>query len=96
MREIGVRLALGADAGRVMSLLLGEGLRLAALGTVIGLGASFAIARLVIGVLPDAPAWDARVVGGAGIIMPAMAAAAAFVPARRASRVDPVVVLRSQ
>ena len=95
MRDIGVRLALGADAGRVMSLVLGEGLRLAALGAVIGLVASFAVARLAQGLLPDAPAWDARLVGVAGVIMLAVSAAAAFVPARRAGAVDPIVVLRN-
>ena len=63
MRDIGVRMALGADAGRVMRLVLGEGLRLAALGAAIGLVASFVIARLAQGLLPDAPAWDARLVG---------------------------------
>ena len=67
MRDIGVRLALGADARRVMRLVLGEGLRLAALGAVIGLAASFAIGRLAQSLLPDAPAWDARVSVVAGI-----------------------------
>ena len=96
MRDIGIRLALGADAGRVMSLVLGEGLRLAALGAVIGFAASFAVARVVRGVLPDAPLWDARLIGVAGIIMMAVSAAAAFVPARRAGAVDPIVVLRNE
>lgn len=95
MRDIGVRLALGADRGRVRSLVLGEGLRLAALGAVIGLVASFATARLAQGLLPDAPAWDPRLVGVAGVIMLAVAAVAAFLPARRASAVDPIVVLRN-
>jgi putative ABC transport system permease protein len=96
MRDIGIRLALGADAGRVMSLVLGEGLRLAALGAVIGFAGSFAVARVVRGLLPDAPAWDARLIGVAGIIMMAVSAAAAFVPARRAGAVDPIVVLRNE
>ena len=95
MRDIGVRVALGADSGRVMRLVIGEGLWLVALGGAIGLGASFALARLAQSLLPDAPAWDARLVGVAGIIMLAVSAAAAFVPARRASAVDPMVVLRN-
>jgi predicted permease len=95
MHDIGVRLALGADAGRVMRLVLGEGLRLTALGAVIGLVASFAIARLARSLLPDATAWDLRLIGVAGAIMLAVAAAAAFVPARRASALDPIVVLRN-
>ena len=96
MRDIGVRLALGADAGRVLRQVIGQGLRLAALGAAIGLGASFALARLAERLLPDAPAWDARLVGIAGIIMLAVSAAAAFIPARRASAVDPMVVLRNE
>jgi putative ABC transport system permease protein len=96
MRDIGVRVALGADAGRVLRLVIGEGLRLAALGGAIGLGASFALARLAERLLPDAPAWDARLVGIAGVIMLAVSAAAAFIPARRASAVDPMVVLRNE
>ena len=96
MRDIGVRLALGADAGRVLRQVIGQGLRLAALGGAIGLGASFALARLAERLLPDAPAWDARLVGIAGIIMLAVSAAAAFIPARRASAVDPMVVLRNE
>ena len=94
MREIGVRLALGADAGRVMGLVLGEGLRLAALGAAIGIAASIAAARLAQGLLVDAGSWDPRLLGAAGVIMIAVAALAAFVPARRAGAVDPIVVLR--
>jgi putative ABC transport system permease protein len=94
MREIGVRVALGADAARVMSLVLGQGLRLAAVGAAIGIVTSIAIARLLRGVLVDAAAWDPRLPGIAGVIMLAVAAVAAFVPARRAGGVDPIVVLR--
>ena len=96
MREIGVRLALGADASRVVVLVVGEGLRLAVAGAAIGLVASTLIARLMQGLLVDAVAWDARLLGVAGLIMLATAAIAAFVPARRASEVDPMVVLRME
>jgi putative ABC transport system permease protein len=95
LRDIGVRVALGADPGRVISLVLWEGLRPAALGVAIGLVASVAIARLMQGVLPDAPPWDPRMIGAAGVIMLAVSAVAAFVPARRASAVDPIAVLRN-
>jgi putative ABC transport system permease protein len=73
-----------------------EGLRLAALGAMIGLLASFAVARVARGMLPDAPVWDARLIGVAGIVMLAVSAAAAVVPARRAGAVDPIVVLRNE
>jgi putative ABC transport system permease protein len=78
-----------------MSLVLRQGLRLAAIGAAIGLVASFAIGRLAQSLLPDAPAWDARLVVAAAVIMLAVSAAAAFVPARRASAVDPMIVLRN-
>jgi putative ABC transport system permease protein len=95
-KEIGVRLALGADASRVVALVVGQGLRLAIVGAAIGLAASAAVARLMQGLVVDAAAWDARLLGIAGAIMLATAALAAFVPARRASEVDPMVVLRME
>jgi putative ABC transport system permease protein len=95
-REIGVRLALGADASRVVGLVVGQGLRLAVAGAAIGLAASVAIAQLMQGLILDAAAWDARLLGIAAAIMLATAALAAFVPARRASEVDPMVVLRME
>jgi putative ABC transport system permease protein len=94
MREMGVRLALGADAARLMRLILGEGLRLAVIGAAIGVAASIATARLLQGVLVDAAAWDPRLLAVAAGIMLAVAAAAAFVPARRAGAIDPIIVLR--
>jgi putative ABC transport system permease protein len=95
MRDIGVRLALGADAGRVMRLVLGVGLRLTAIGAAVGFTASFALARLAHSVLSDVAAWNVRLAGVAGIIMLAVAAAA-YVPARRAAAIDPIVVLRNE
>jgi predicted permease len=94
MHEIGVRLALGADAARVMRLVLGEGLRLAVAGAVMGLVAAAAIARLLQGLLLGVAEPDLRVFAAAGAMMLIVAGAAALVPARRASAVDPIVVLR--
>jgi ABC-type antimicrobial peptide transport system permease subunit len=91
--EIGIRMALGAQRADILRMVLKEGLRLAALGAVIGLVASFAVARLARGLLAGAPAWDARLIGVAALIMLAVSAAAAFIPARRAGAVDPIVVL---
>jgi putative ABC transport system permease protein len=96
MRDIGVRLALGADNQQVMKLVMGQGLRLAALGAVIGFAASLVIGRLTQNLWPEAPAWDGRLIAVAGVIILAVSAAAAFVPARRASSVDPIVVLRNE
>jgi putative ABC transport system permease protein len=96
MHEIGVRLALGADAARVMRLVLGEGLRLAVAGAAIGLAAATAIVRLLQGLLNGVAEPDLRVFAAAGAMMLIVAGAAALVPARRAGAVDPVVVLRME
>ena len=96
MREIGVRLALGADANRVVGLVLGEGLRLAAVGASIGLVAALAIARLLRGMLAAVAAPDPLMFLAASALMLVVAGAAALVPARRASAVDPIVVLRME
>jgi putative ABC transport system permease protein len=96
MREIGVRLALGADAARVVRLVLGEGLRLAVVGALIGLAAAAAIARALQGPLSGIAELDARVLTAAGVVMLIVAGAAALLPARRASAVDPLVVLRME
>jgi putative ABC transport system permease protein len=96
LREMGVRLALGADASRVTRLVLGEGLRLAGIGSVIGILASLALTRLLGGVLLDAPAGDIRLLAAASLTMIGVAAVAACIPARRAGAVDPIVVLRSE
>jgi putative ABC transport system permease protein len=93
-REIGVRVALGAEAGRVVNLILGEGMALAGGGLVIGIGASWAVGRVAQGFLP-AIAWDVRILGPCGFILLVVAALAAFLPARRAGEVDPIVALRN-
>jgi putative ABC transport system permease protein len=96
MREIGVRLALGADARRVIGLVLGEGVRLAAIGAVAGLVAALAASRFIQAVVIDVSATDPRILAASAAVMMAVAALAAFLPARRASTVDPIVVLRQE
>lgn len=95
-RDIGVRLALGADPGRVTRFVLGQGLRLAAVGAAIGLVTSIAAARAVQGLLPEAPTWNGRLLLVAAFIVLGVSAIAAILPARRASAVDPNVVLRNE
>ena len=95
-REIGVRMALGAQAGDVLRMVLGEGLRLSAVGVLAGILAALALARLLAGFLYGVSPRDplTYLVVAAGLI--AAAAAATFLPARRATRVDPAVALRAE
>jgi ABC-type antimicrobial peptide transport system permease subunit len=96
MREIGVRLALGADARRVIRLVLGEGVRLAAIGAVAGVLAALAASRFIQALVVGVSATDPRILASSAVVMMAVAALAAFLPARRASAVDPIVVLRQE
>ncbi len=96
LREIGVRLALGAAPPRIVRFVLGEGLRLAAIGVVIGLFAALAAGRLTRSLVVDVSPSDPRLLALVAIVMLAVACLAAFLPARRASAVDPIVVLRHE
>jgi putative ABC transport system permease protein len=92
--EIGVRVALGAQTGNVLGLILGQGLRLAVLGAAIGLAGSFFAARLLSGMLFGVTPGDPATFAGAAIVLVLVAMVACYVPARRATRVDPLVALR--
>jgi putative ABC transport system permease protein len=92
--EIGVRVALGADRLRVLRLVLGESARLAAAGTFAGLLAALASTRLLQALLFGVAATDPAILAGVAVSVVAVALIAAFVPARRASAVDPMVALR--
>jgi putative ABC transport system permease protein len=95
MRELGVRLALGAGAAQVVSLVVGDGLRLAATGTSAGALAAVFASRLLQGVVFGVSTSNGFILTiGGGLIM-AVAGIAAFLPARRAGSIDPVQVLRT-
>jgi putative ABC transport system permease protein len=94
--EIGVRLALGASPRQVFSQVIGQGLRLAVIGVVVGLVAAVAATTLVQGLLFNTSATDPIVYASLATLLLAMAAAACYVPARRAMRVDPMTALRSE
>lgn len=94
--EIGVRLALGASPRQVFGQVIGQGVRLAVIGVVLGLAAAAAATRFVQGLLFDTSATDPVVYGSLSVLLLAMAALACYVPARRAMRVDPMTALRNE
>jgi predicted permease len=94
-REIGVRMALGARAAQVANAILGEGLRLAAVGVVIGLAASFALTRLMRSFLIGVSTVDPPTFVAVVALLVLVAAIASLAPALRAARVDPARTLRS-
>lgn len=93
-REIGLRMALGAASGSVLRLILQQGMSLVATGVAIGLGASLVVGRLLSRMLYGVSASDPLSIGGAVLLLVLIALSACYLPARRASRVDPLVALR--
>ncbi len=94
--EFGIRMALGADARAVVALVMKEGLRLALLGLAVGLVAAFALTRLMEKMLFEVSATDPVVFGGVAAFVCGIAALACFIPARRATKVDPMIALRAE
>ena len=92
--EIGIRMALGASARQIMQMALGETLWLVGIGIVIGLGATWAATRWVASLLFGLQPHDPLTIGLAVLLLLVVAAVAAYLPARRASHVDPMVALR--
>lgn len=95
-REIGIRLALGAQARDVFKLILGQGLLLTALGVTIGLAAAFGLTRLMKTLLFGVGATDPLTFAAGAMLLALTAVAACWGPARRATRVDPLVALRAE
>ena len=93
-QEIGIRLALGAQASQVRQMVVSQGMALAIAGMVIGLGAAFYLARLIASFLFGVTAKDPLVFAGVPILLMAVAFLSVWLPARRASKVDPLIALR--
>jgi predicted permease len=95
-REIGVRVALGADSGDVVRLVVRDGLRLTIAGVVIGLVLAVGLGLVLSGALYGVRAMDLTVFAGVTSLLLAVSALACYLPARRATRVDPLVALRAE
>jgi putative ABC transport system permease protein len=96
LREMGIRVALGASRGQVLSLVLRDGLRLGMFGIVIGVVGSMGAARLLSTQLYGVKATDPSTFAAVAVLLGMVAVLAAYVPARRAAQVDPIHVLRDE
>jgi ABC-type antimicrobial peptide transport system permease subunit len=93
-REMGVRVALGASRRDVLRLVVGEGMRLVGIGLIAGLAAALPLSKSIAALLFDVTPRDLTVFATVPLLLGAAAALASYLPARRATRVDPVVALR--
>jgi len=95
-RELGLRIALGSSRSRVLQLVLTHGLRLTVVGIVIGLTATFFLARYVSSMLFNVPPYDPMTLVGVVAVLVVISLCACYIPARRATLVDPIVALREE
>ncbi len=94
--EIGIRIALGATNRNIYAAVIGQGIKLTAIGLLLGVGGAFASTRVLSSLLYEIPTYDPVSFGAASVLMVAIALVAIWVPARRALRVDPVKTLNAE
>jgi ABC-type antimicrobial peptide transport system permease subunit len=95
-QEIGIRLALGAETGKVRNMVVFQGMRLAIVGVIIGVASAFGLTRLLSGLLYGVQARDPMVFISVPLLLSIAALVAVWLPAMRATRIDPVDALRSE
>ena len=95
-REIGIRVALGSTRAGILHLVLQEGFKLVAIGLVLGIAGAASLERALASEIYGVQPYDPLVIAGVMALLGSIALAACAVPARRAMRVDPIVVLRSE
>ena len=95
-REIGIRMALGAQSRDVLWLVLGKGTVLVVIGAFLGAAGAYAVSKLLISLIPSLPTRDPLIMPIAALALVAVALVACYIPARRATRVDPLVALRTE
>ena len=93
-QEIGIRMALGAQRGEILKMVLGQGIALVGIGVVVGLGAAFFLSRAMANMLFGISAHDPLTFAGVSLLLGAVALIACLIPARRATRIDPIIALR--
>src|SRR6202012_897203 len=93
-QEMGIRMALGADRWRIRTLVVWHGMRLALIGVALGIGAAFGLTRLIASFLFGVKSWDPLVFVTVPVILAAVALMAVWLPASRASKLDPMTALR--
>jgi ABC-type antimicrobial peptide transport system permease subunit len=87
-------MAMGAQTGRILRLVVGQGMRLAVAGLTLGLLVAFAAMRVLSSLLFGVSAHDPLIFGGVSLVLATAAILACYIPARRATRVDPIIALR--
>jgi predicted permease len=94
--ELGIRMALGAQRGDVLWLVLGKGALLVLIGAVLGVAGAYGVSRLLVSLIPSLPTRNPMILALTGVGLVVVALIACYIPARRATRVDPLVALKSE